>query len=387
MLDQWATVLAGTNCMISMSQILGHSVGAKTREVFHERDVQSTQGTTGVLADRAFRTAQARVRERKHPRGPSPSCLQPICIASYPAFTQQKPSHGAQAYQIQQMPNVNGRQQIRVVAAGGAVVGSVDLESVTGGAVRLSNLVVGEPYRKQGLGGRLVNSALQAARSRGIASVQLEARPHAPSIPPDALTSLYSNAGFRPVARTASGSPVMEAGRSAFQSQSTILRKAAPNRPATVVQRAWKKPLHSSTATTKTLTGADFPALSPTSPVSTTPIALSVPTHFAKWVAKPVEGKAQEPTDNLAPIKEKIKAWDRQSHQGIKATLTETEITDLTERAASVPSKSGSSTVFNVLRGEGSGAFAGKVQLKIIAKFGPTLSGDKQPTYHITLKT
>ena len=81
------------------------------------------------------------------------------------------------------MPNVNGRQQIRVVAVRGAVAGSVDLESVTGGAVRLSNLVVAEPYRKQGLGGRLVDSALQA-RSRGIASIQLEARPHAPIIPP-----------------------------------------------------------------------------------------------------------------------------------------------------------------------------------------------------------
>ena len=315
-----------------------------------------------------------------------PPVYNPYAGPRPPAFIQQKPSHTAQAYQIQQMPNVNGRQQIRVVAAGGAVAGSVDLESVTGGAVRLSNLVVGEPYRKQGLGGRLVNSALQAARSRGIASVQLEARPHAPSIPPDALTALYSNAGFRPVARTASGSPVMEAGRSALQS-STILCKAAPKRPATVVQRAWNKPLYSSTATTKTLTGADFPALSPTSPVPTSPIALSVPTDFAKWVAKPVEGKAQEPADNLAPIKEKIKAWDRQSHQGIKATLTETEITNLTEWAVSVRSKSGSTTVFNVLRGEGSGAFAGKDQLKIIAKFGPILSGDKQPTYHITLKT
>jgi ribosomal protein S18 acetylase RimI-like enzyme len=287
-------------------------------------------------------------------------------------------------YQMRQMPAIGGLQQIRVVGAGGAVAGSVDLRTTASGAVWLSNLEVRQPHRNQGLGGRLVQSALQAARSRGLSSVRLEARPAGESMPAHELQSFYGKAGFRTVGMTSSGTPIMVAGTPQQPRPATaILRKAAPGRAA-VVQRAWSKPVYASTAPTKQLTDADFPTLG-NAPI-TTPINISVKSDFQKLVEKPVDSKQQAPVDDLAGIKGKILAWDRSSHDGCKMDLSEDQISRLTAWAKTVKSKSGKTLAFNVARGEGSGDYAGKDQVKIISIHGGSLGADKQPTYHITLK-
>jgi Holliday junction resolvase len=91
------------------------------------------------------------------------------------------------------------------------------------------------------------------------------------------------------------------------------------------------------------------------------------------------------PVDSLAGIKVKILAWDRKSHAGSRAALTEEEINELTQWAEQVTSRSGKSTAFNVIRGEGTGDYVARDQVKIISIHGNAVGG-KQPTYHITLR-
>lgn len=116
-----------------------------------------------------------------------------------------------------------------------------------------------------------------------------------------------------------------------------------------------------------------------------TTITTVVPTAEQKWQALPVTNTVVvTPPDSLITIKGKISSWSKTAHAGSKARLTEEEITTLTEWAESRTSTSGKSTIFNVVRGPGTGTYAAADQLKIIAIFS-TAIGDKQPTYHISL--
>lgn len=104
-----------------------------------------------------------------------------------------------------------GRQQIRVAVAGSPrVAGSVDIRASGGGKAFISNLKVERDFRRQGLAGRLMDAALQSARSQGFKAARLEARPSDDGITPQALVSMYSRMGFRSVGRSSRGNPLME---------------------------------------------------------------------------------------------------------------------------------------------------------------------------------
>ena len=116
-----------------------------------------------------------------------------------------------------------------------------------------------------------------------------------------------------------------------------------------------------------------------------TTIKTVLPTAEQKWQALPVTSTVVvTPPDSLITIKGKISSWGKTAHAGSKAHLSEDEITTLTEWAESRTSTSGKSTIFNVVRGAGTGTYAAADQLKIIAIFSVAI-GDKQPTYHISL--
>lgn len=135
---------------------------------------------------------------------------------------------------------------------------------------------------------------------------------------------------------------------------------------------------------------ANAPAKSAWKPLPKAPakMAIQLPTPMDQWLAKPVvEAKPIAPVDSLAGIKAKIESWGRDVHAGSKETLTEEEITTLTDWALAVPSKGGGNTAFFVERGEGTGDYEGKDQLKIISKNYAAIGGGKKPTYHITLKS
>lgn len=115
-------------------------------------------------------------------------------------------------------------------------------------------------------------------------------------------------------------------------------------------------------------------------------VHVALPSAAAKWKAKPMAlPPPPPPPDPLAGIKAKIMAWNRSVHAGTKEALSEAQIATLTSWAEGVLSHAGNTTAFSVLRGAGSGDYAGSDQLKIISKHYPAISG-KQPTYHVTLK-
>jgi len=140
----------------------------------------------------------------------APPVYRPTSALPRNSFIQQKASQQTFQSSIGQLPDSNGRQHIKLVAPGGMTAGSVDLSADSGGRFQLSDLRVAEVYRKQGLGGRLVQSALQAARNRGARSVQLEARPSDSSISPGNLHRMYQKFGFRNIAISGRGNPIME---------------------------------------------------------------------------------------------------------------------------------------------------------------------------------
>lgn len=108
-------------------------------------------------------------------------------------------------------PLAGGRQQIRVAVAGSPkVAGSVDLRPTGGGKAYISNLKVERDFRRQGLANRLMDAALNSARSQGFKAARLEAHPSDDGISPQALVSMYSRMGFRSVGRSSRGNPLME---------------------------------------------------------------------------------------------------------------------------------------------------------------------------------
>lgn len=119
-------------------------------------------------------------------------------------------------------------------------------------------------------------------------------------------------------------------------------------------------------------------------PITTT-VKTAVPTPEQKWQATPVTSQVVViPPDSLSGIKSKILGWNKKTHAGSKARLSADEINTLTTWAETRPSTTGKSFIFKVVRGEGSGDYEAKDQLKIIAIFSDPI-GVKQPTYHVTL--
>lgn len=69
----------------------------------------------------------------------------------------------------------------------------------------------------------------------------------------------------------------------------------------------------------------------------------------------------------------------------MKATLTESQIDELTAWALQELTEGGVQK-FKVRRGEGTGDYEAKDQLKIISRLTAKISGGKKPTFHITLR-
>jgi GNAT superfamily N-acetyltransferase len=89
-------------------------------------------------------------------------------------------------------------------------VGSVKLIPSHNG-VYISDLRVAPEHRRQGLATRLVEAALQTARTHGYGVAQLEARPDSPAdVAPGALVAMYRKMGFRTSGISTRGNPLME---------------------------------------------------------------------------------------------------------------------------------------------------------------------------------
>lgn len=166
--------------------------------------------------------------------------------------------------------------------------------------------------------------------------------------------------------------------------------KAVPIRPA-VIQRSapvWNSSdgKHKFLNNEKEDMEKAFPPLGGGAP--TQPLAgfTSLPTALDQWKKKPVTSNVPVViADPLKALKDLILQWDRKSHAGRKWALSEQDVANMTAWAGTIMSIGGNSKAFNVVQGPGTGDFAAKDQLKIISIHGAVI-GDKQPTYHITIK-
>jgi len=150
------------------------------------------------------------------PRSAAPGPARPQ-TPTRPAPTAQRqaangaPSHKPGYRLLPPTPLADGHHQIRVAVAGShQVAGSVDVRASGGGRAFISNLKVERDFRRQGLAGRLMDAALQNARTQGCNAARLEALPSDNGITPQALISMYSRMGFRNVGRSSRGNPLME---------------------------------------------------------------------------------------------------------------------------------------------------------------------------------
>lgn len=165
--------------------------------------------------------------------------------------------------------------------------------------------------------------------------------------------------------------------------------------PQTTIQPMWGRPGWGSAGSTPSFlvdknagkTKEDlWPGLPGTKSTEPNEVKTRIPTAEETWRAAPVTSTVVvTPDDSLDGIKTKILAWDRRAHGGSKARLSTTEIATLTTWAEAQMSTSGRNAVFTVIRGAGTGDYAARDQLKIVAHFSTKLSGDKFPTYHVTL--
>jgi GNAT superfamily N-acetyltransferase len=123
----------------------------------------------------------------------------------------------AQAYLVQppaQSPS--GRLQIRVTLPGSAgEVGSVNVRPMRSGLLEITDLYVAPGHRRRGLGKRLMQAALRAARGQGLTGAVLEARPSDRGISAPALQAMYERMGFRTVRLSPRGNAVMQFGTGA----------------------------------------------------------------------------------------------------------------------------------------------------------------------------
>lgn len=104
------------------------------------------------------------------------------------------------------MPVGDGRYRI-AVGMGGQQVGSVMVHRHGESAIEVTDLAVDPSYRRQGLGGVLMTSALRAGLQLGRTRVILASQDNGTG----RLTAWYRNMGFAPVGCTKQGHPVLEA--------------------------------------------------------------------------------------------------------------------------------------------------------------------------------
>ncbi len=115
-------------------------------------------------------------------------------------------------YLVQAPIHVSGHsQRIRATISGSPqVAGSVEISRTGGGNAFISNLKVDQQHRRHGVGAKLINAAVSAARRQGFSSARLEARPSDNAISPQALVAMYRRQGFKTVGRSNRGNPLME---------------------------------------------------------------------------------------------------------------------------------------------------------------------------------
>ena len=130
--------------------------------------------------------------------------------------TGSKPGNPASPGYLVQAPVqlADGRQRVRVTAAGAGAVGSVMLTPLQGRKIYISQLEVSPEYRRQGVGTLLMRAALQTAQIQGRSSALLEAAPEPLSLSPQSLISMYQKLGFRQTGLSPRGKPLMEYGTS-----------------------------------------------------------------------------------------------------------------------------------------------------------------------------
>ncbi len=129
-----------------------------------------------------------------------------------------------------------GRQQFQISVPGaGKPLGSLQLKEEPAGGIFISNLHVAEQHRNQGLATRLVNAAVDYARSRNVPVARLEARPSDATISLQNLTGMYSRMGFRQIGFSQRGNPLLEkriqSGIAAPVVRQPVQRMVAPGRP------------------------------------------------------------------------------------------------------------------------------------------------------------
>jgi ribosomal protein S18 acetylase RimI-like enzyme len=114
-------------------------------------------------------------------------------------------------YAVQAPVRMGSGWQIRVTQPGmPQPVGSVEMHA-TGHGIHISDLHVSQEHRRRGVAAKLIDAAVQSARSQGFAIARLEARPNSPlDISSEALVSMYQRHGFRTVGKSARGNPLME---------------------------------------------------------------------------------------------------------------------------------------------------------------------------------
>ncbi len=115
-------------------------------------------------------------------------------------------------YRLQAPIHVAGQsQQIRATIPGTPqVAGSIDISRTGGGNAYISNLRVDQEHRRRGVGAKLIDAAVSAARRQGFSSARLEARPSDNGISPQALVAMYRRQGFRTIGKSNRGNPLME---------------------------------------------------------------------------------------------------------------------------------------------------------------------------------
>lgn len=102
-------------------------------------------------------------------------------------------------------------QQIRATIQGTPqIAGSVDITPSGRRKAYISNLHVDQQHRRRGVGGKLIDAVITAARRQGFKAARLEARPFDNSIPLQALVTLYRRQGFRSIGKNRRGSLLME---------------------------------------------------------------------------------------------------------------------------------------------------------------------------------
>jgi hypothetical protein len=134
---------------------------------------------------------------------------------------------------VRAVPTVGGHRFEAIISGQTKPIGQVDVKFGSRQA-EILNLRVAPEYRRQMIGSGLVQRAIAAARTRGIPSVTLIARPAAGAAPAAALVQMYQKLGFRYAGATQFG-PRMTLGR--IVQPATAAKSVASIAKSGVVQR------------------------------------------------------------------------------------------------------------------------------------------------------